>query len=400
MAAIKNKLLMKNSNNNRSLPEPETEEDTIYSSGDDVVIEEPIVTCDKHRSNTTSTTAASLGNTHTVTGIASASISGNKQASKPPVNVEAVAEPQQESIQLIDITLLKPSPVNIDIYGDEPVDTELAASIKANGFQEPLIASTDKTLIAGHRRLKAAKALNMTHVPVLTREYSSEIKKQIALLESNRQRQKNNVAIGNEAILRKKIESEMAKARQRRAGSKEGEQQAIKVDKTAKEKGSARDNTGAQLGMSGVTVDRLISSVTALRKLQKDGSIEAAESLYDKINASINAGYNEGIRLGVITKPESKKKAEPKPPSNSKTEGAASKNEAQPEKKTEPSAYPTTGDLPQIENHAMAMRHLDLIIEYAEDLGGDDITEGHRTEWQESMQSLTDALRKMGIIED
>jgi hypothetical protein len=157
---------------------------------------------------------------------------------------------------------------------------------------------------------------------------------------------------------------------------------------------------GAQFGMSGVTVDRLISSVTALRKLQKDGSIEAAESLHDKINASINAGYNEGIRLGVITKPESKKKAEPKPRRDSKTEGTASKAEAQPEKPTEPSAYTTTGDLPQIENHALAMRHLDLLIEYVEDLGGDNIKTGHREEWQESMQSLTDALRKMGIIED
>lgn len=398
MAAIKNKLLMKNSNNNRSLPEPETEEDTIYSSGDDVVIEEPIVTCDKHRSNTTSTTAASLGNTHTVTGIAGASISGNKQAS-PPVDVEAVVEPQQESIQLVDITLLKPSPVNIDIYGDEPVDTELAASIKANGFQEPLIASTDKTLIAGHRRLKAAKALNMTHVPVLTRTYSSDFQKQMALLESNRQRKKNNVAIGNEAMLRKKIESEMAKARQRKGGSKEGEQKAIKADETAKEKGSARDNTGAQLGMSGVTVDRLISSVTGLRKLQKDGKLEAAKSLHDKINHSINAGYNEGIRLGVITKPETKGKAEPKRRSGSKTEGAASKAEAQPEKTTAPSAYTTTGDLPQIENHREAMQHINLIIDYVEDLGGDDMKEGHRTEWLESMQALTDALKGAEMID-
>jgi ParB-like chromosome segregation protein Spo0J len=263
-----------------------------------------------------------------------------------------------------------------------------------------LIASTDKTLIAGHRRLKAAKALNMTHVPVLTRTYSSDFQKQMALLESNRQRKKNNVVIGNEAIFRKKIESEMAKARQRKAGSKEGEQQASKSAKTAKEKGSARDNTGAQFGMSGVTVDRLITSVTALHKLQKDGKIEAAKSLHDKINDSINAGYNEGIRLRVITKPEGKKKAEPKPRRDSKTEGTASKAEAQPEKPTEPSAYTTKGDLPQIENHALAMRHLDLLIEYVEDLGGDNIKTGHREEWQESMQSLTDALRKMGIIED
>ena len=49
-------------------------------------------------------------------------------------------------------------------YGDM---TELAASIKMHGIIVPLIVDKDNNMIAGHRRLQAAKSQGMTEVPVV-----------------------------------------------------------------------------------------------------------------------------------------------------------------------------------------------------------------------------------------
>jgi len=73
---------------------------------------------------------------------------------------------------------------------------ELAASIQSHGILQPLIVSRSETpdryiLIAGERRLLAARQAGLTEVPVLVREVSDQQRLEMALIE-NVQRQDLN----------------------------------------------------------------------------------------------------------------------------------------------------------------------------------------------------------------
>ena len=72
---------------------------------------------------------------------------------------------EENAAQYIDIDELIPHPDNPRI-NDHAVE-EVAGSIKRFGFAAPIIArSADNTVIAGHTRLKAAKKLGLSKVPV------------------------------------------------------------------------------------------------------------------------------------------------------------------------------------------------------------------------------------------
>lgn len=65
---------------------------------------------------------------------------------------------------------------------------ELAASIKEHGILQPLLVA-EKTdggyeLIAGERRLRAAKRAGLTSVPVIVKKYGSEAKLSVSLIEN------------------------------------------------------------------------------------------------------------------------------------------------------------------------------------------------------------------------
>ena len=72
---------------------------------------------------------------------------------------------EENAAQYIDIDELIPHPDNPRI-NDHAVE-EVAGSIRRFGFAAPIIArSADNTVIAGHTRLKAAKSLGLSKVPV------------------------------------------------------------------------------------------------------------------------------------------------------------------------------------------------------------------------------------------
>lgn len=75
---------------------------------------------------------------------------------------------KQSTVFAVDVRELQPNPANPrSDLGDL---SDLAESIQERGILSPLLAmrSTGRlSLLAGHRRLAAAKAIGMTHVPVL-----------------------------------------------------------------------------------------------------------------------------------------------------------------------------------------------------------------------------------------
>ena len=73
---------------------------------------------------------------------------------------------------MIQITEIKPYENN-PRKNDDAVD-EVANSIKAFGFKNPIIVDKDMVIIAGHTRLKAAQKLGLTMVPVIVAEDLNE----------------------------------------------------------------------------------------------------------------------------------------------------------------------------------------------------------------------------------
>ena len=75
-------------------------------------------------------------------------------------------------IQMLSITEIKPYDNN-PRKNDDAVE-EVANSIKAFGFKNPIIVDKNRVIIAGHTRLKAAQKLGLTMVPVIVAEDLTE----------------------------------------------------------------------------------------------------------------------------------------------------------------------------------------------------------------------------------
>lgn len=93
------------------------------------------------------------------------------------------------------ISLIKPNPHQPRRHFDEEMLSELADSIREHGVIQPLIVSKEDKefiLIAGERRLRAAKIAGLESVPVILRSTKEQQKVELALIE-NLQREDLNV---------------------------------------------------------------------------------------------------------------------------------------------------------------------------------------------------------------
>jgi len=89
-------------------------------------------------------------------------------------------------------------------FGDESL-ADLAKSIKEHGIIQPLIvipSDNGYELIAGERRLRAAKVLNLSEVPVIVRDAKEMKKLELALVENV---QRDNLNVIEEALAYQKL---------------------------------------------------------------------------------------------------------------------------------------------------------------------------------------------------
>lgn len=87
----------------------------------------------------------------------------------------------------LDPALLKPNPFQPRRAFNEESLQELAASIKEHGIIQPIIvekSGEDYFIIAGERRTRAALLAGLTRVPVVFREFETNKKLEIALIEN------------------------------------------------------------------------------------------------------------------------------------------------------------------------------------------------------------------------
>ena len=102
-----------------------------------------------------------------------------------PESSGGVAEPTKWHLEHWPIERLVPSPRNARTHSEAQV-AEIAGSIRAFGFTNPILVGDDGDVIAGHGRLAAARKLGLAEVPVIPLMGLSELQRRQLVLADNR----------------------------------------------------------------------------------------------------------------------------------------------------------------------------------------------------------------------
>ena len=97
----------------------------------------------------------------------------------------AASRPDRVGLDYWPVGRLVPSPRNARIHSDAQV-AEIAGSIRAFGFTNPILADEDGDVIAGHGRLAAARLLGLSEVPVIPLKGLTAVQKRQLMLADNR----------------------------------------------------------------------------------------------------------------------------------------------------------------------------------------------------------------------
>jgi hypothetical protein len=122
--------------------------------------------------------------------------------------MSAAARPKlgHVSIQDVPLVLIWPSPKNNRLYrpvaDTDPEIMALAESIRRDGLLEPLVITTDRCILSGHRRYAACKLAGLASVPCRVKDIASSDPRFLVLLrEYNRQRVKGLDEVVREEVL-------------------------------------------------------------------------------------------------------------------------------------------------------------------------------------------------------
>lgn len=92
-----------------------------------------------------------------------------------------------ESLREVNISSIRPNPYQPRTVWDQQELADLADSIRANGLVQPIIvrpSGSTYELIAGERRLRAAKLAQMETIPAIVRQATDEQLLELALIEN------------------------------------------------------------------------------------------------------------------------------------------------------------------------------------------------------------------------
>lgn len=104
-----------------------------------------------------------------------------------PPKKTGITQNKDKGVLNIEIGRIKPNPHQPRKNFDKAKLQELADSIKEHGILQPLVvtrAGDNYQLIAGQRRLEAAKITGLSEVPVIIRDSSDQEKLELALVEN------------------------------------------------------------------------------------------------------------------------------------------------------------------------------------------------------------------------
>jgi ParB family transcriptional regulator, chromosome partitioning protein len=125
-----------------------------------------------------------------------------KKTQRTPRSKRTISQPLENLTDIESIQLPKKEQPRRYFAPDKM--EQLITSIEAHGILEPLIvrplANGDYELVAGERRLRAAKEIGLTEVPIVVRDFTDEQAFEVALLE-NLQRDDLNPIDETEGLL-------------------------------------------------------------------------------------------------------------------------------------------------------------------------------------------------------
>jgi len=88
----------------------------------------------------------------------------------------------------VPLSALKPNPHQPRTEFDQATLNELAESIRAKGVLQPVLVEADRDgtylIVAGERRVRAARLAGLQRIPVIVRQFSDQEKLEIALVEN------------------------------------------------------------------------------------------------------------------------------------------------------------------------------------------------------------------------
>ena len=187
---------------------------------------------------------------------------------------------------LIDITTLKPHPMNKEIYGGNEDINDLAEQIKKSNWIKPIVITADKTIISGHRRYYACLKLGIKEIPYLLEKFDNKTEEIERLLLENQTREKTNYQKVQEAKMWEKIEKEKAKERQ---GQRTDLNNNIVEKFPQGQSGKTRDIVADKVGLgSGKTYQKAKEVAQKIDDLKAEGKKEDAEFLNDALEQIVN----------------------------------------------------------------------------------------------------------------
>lgn len=138
------------------------------------------------------------------------------EISKPTAETKAETD-QADSLRLLPVSSLSPSPFSLRVYGDPAAETAgLLESIQERGILTPLVVAADPEgfeIVSGHRRWACAQTIGLEKVPCVIRPLPKGTARKRAILESNRQRRKTFSQLMREADELETIVAAQAKRR-------------------------------------------------------------------------------------------------------------------------------------------------------------------------------------------
>ena len=89
------------------------------------------------------------------------------------------------TIERVPIGSLRPNPRNPRTHSKKQI-RQIGASIRKFGFLNPVIVDEDKTVLAGHGRLEAARLEGLSHVPIVCFDHLTAAQKRAYLIADNK----------------------------------------------------------------------------------------------------------------------------------------------------------------------------------------------------------------------
>jgi DNA modification methylase len=109
----------------------------------------------------------------------------NETTNSKNENHELAKAMRNLAIEYRSITALKLDPKNPRIHTERQV-RQIARSIKAFGFNVPVLVNADMQVVAGHGRLEACKLLGIREVPTILLEHLTEVQARAFVIADNR----------------------------------------------------------------------------------------------------------------------------------------------------------------------------------------------------------------------